>query len=160
MRYNAELTTLLEEVEEARIALEMTEAVELPRIEDIQELWREWNNETKARVASFDDRGGDGPNRAGAQHLRLYDRLIEHVYIAYSFGWDIGKASSGVRPDDDKLRQMVVSLGQIPGWLDQSHPRRDRGRGRAFRSFSRSSSDHAAGKGQLNGLEPATSWVA
>ena len=112
--YNAELTALLEAVEEARIALELTEAVELPRIEDIRELWREWNNETRREwLRSMIESVTVEPTQG--QRLKSHDRLIKHVHIVYSFGWDIGAASSGIRPDDDAMRQVVVSLGHVPG---------------------------------------------
>ena len=51
---------------------------------------------------------------ARGQRLKSHDRLVKHVYTLYTFGWDIGSASSGVRPDDDEMRRMVVSLGHIP----------------------------------------------
>lgn len=47
------------------------------------------------------------------QRLKSHDRLIKHVYILYSSGWDIGSMSSGIRPDDDEMRQAVVSLGHV-----------------------------------------------
>jgi hypothetical protein len=111
--YNAELVVLLGEVEEARIALDMIETVELPRIEDIRSLWREWNNETKREwLRSMVESVTVEPTRG--QRLKPHDRLISHVQIRYSFGWDIGASSSGIRPDDDEMRRMVVSLGQVP----------------------------------------------
>ena len=48
------------------------------------------------------------------QRLKSHDRLIKHVYIAYSFGWDIGTMASGIRPDEDEMRRTIVSLGHIP----------------------------------------------
>ena len=111
--YNAELAALLEEVEDARIALDVTEAVEVPRIDDIRALWREWNNETKREwLRSMVECVTVDPTRR--RRLKLHDRLIKHVYILYSFGLDIGTGSLGVRPDDDEIRQALVRLGHVP----------------------------------------------
>lgn len=111
--YNAELTVLLEEVEDARIALAVTETKELPKIEDIRKLWREWSNETRREwLRSMIETVTVEPTQG--QRLKLHDRLIKHVHVEYSFGWDIGSASSGVRPNDDEMRQIVMSLGHVP----------------------------------------------
>ena len=46
--YNRELVALAEAVEEARIALQMAEADhEAPRIENVEQLWKEWTDETR-----------------------------------------------------------------------------------------------------------------
>ncbi len=46
--YNRELVGLAENVEEARIALEMTEADnEAPEVENVERLWEEWTDESR-----------------------------------------------------------------------------------------------------------------
>ena len=111
--YNDILRELTEDLQEARIVLESVEIEELPKVENIKALWREWTVETKREwlrsmvesVTVTSVKGRRGVN------------LVERAHIVYRSGWEIGAASAGKawdRPSDDEVRRAFWTLGLVP----------------------------------------------
>ena len=126
--YNAELTAVLEEVEEARIALAMTEHVEPPSIEDVRNLWRGWDNDAKREwLRSMVESVTVEPTRG--RRMPSHERLLEYVLVTYTFGWEVGFAATAnakwladdgsVDPERQAARiaevgRKVLRLGRVP----------------------------------------------
>ena len=111
--YNDILRELTDDVQEARIVLESVETEELPKVENIKALWREWTIETQREwlrsmvelvtVTSVKGRRGV--------------HIVERAHIVYASGWEIGAGSAGKAwdlPSDDDVRRASWALGLVP----------------------------------------------
>ena len=111
--YNDILRELTEDLQEARIVLESVEIEELPKVENIKALWREWTVETKREWLRSMVESVTVTSVKGRRGVHL----VERAHIVYRSGWEIGAGSAGRawdRPSDDDVRRAFWALGLVP----------------------------------------------